>query len=659
MTMPTMTLLDKLKIDPELRELNKCFKKHGFSLRFVGGVVRDLLNNKTPNDIDLCTDATPDEQIKIYDTYDYHYIPTGLKHGTVTVVINNVPYEITSLRTEKNHDGRHADVDFTRDWEEDLSRRDLTINAMSLTFDGELIDPYGGKEDLVNNKVKFVGKPDARIKEDYLRILRYIRFWQRYGYTIDDATCDAIIRNVKGLETISGERIWQELQKIVTNKKAGEALSLIYSLDIAPYISLPNYSENRVHAINKFCTKIKSPITAIAYLIDNTNDGEIIDSHWKLSIPEYKLLSFLIKNKYKTFTDDAMYDFIVDKVPSLWVHELCILQNKITLANKIMQWTPKMFPVTGNDLQKMGYNQGVEMGEILRNLKDDWKKSRYTLTKEELLSSYELHDTIVTEAKIINPTYDLKGKYLEFNKKYFDNILPTQLDVVFRKVPGYLTGMFYCYYRVKPQSEELYKKLKKHKQPFNATSNNSDLNVSKSYIAIDNKLSFTDEQYDGILLHEMIHVWEYVAAMKNTLHGEHFMKKLKEVEAKSGITIPTSENIFTPQGTNIVDKRIIVLILHTVQYEGHVCLIYSPQTYKKNESILKDGYEKIVDQGRVFDDIKIYDLTDNQMWTTKSSRMRVQRLTNPKFYDVTDAELTEIENNGKLLWSYTFKDTKE
>ena len=138
-------------------------------IRIVGGAVRDILLGKTPKDIDLATDAPPDQMMALFKSAGIKYIPTGLQHGTVSAVIGDEVIELTTLRIDTNQDGRHADVEFTKDWREDAKRRDLTFNAMNIDMDGTLHDYFNGVEDLKNGISRFVGDPDTRLKEDYLR----------------------------------------------------------------------------------------------------------------------------------------------------------------------------------------------------------------------------------------------------------------------------------------------------------------------------------------------------------------------------------------------------------------------------------------------------------------------------------------------------------
>jgi len=205
-------------LTPELNVLSAMFTKHGYELRIAGGAVRDLLMDKAPADIDFATTATPDQMKTMFEKEEIRMINNqGEKHGTVTARINDKEnYEVTTLRIDKVTDGRHAEVEFTTDWQLDANRRDLTINSMFLGLDGQVYDYFNGSDDLIAKKVRFVGDPVQRIQEDYLRILRYFRFYGRISTASDDhesETIEAIKTNVDGMERISGERIWMEWKK--------------------------------------------------------------------------------------------------------------------------------------------------------------------------------------------------------------------------------------------------------------------------------------------------------------------------------------------------------------------------------------------------------------------------------------------------------------
>ena len=226
-------------LTPELRKLGTIFHKHGYQLRLVGGVVRDLLLGSKPKDIDLATECTPNNMVEIFVQENVRYIPTGLKHGTITAHVNSTDFEITTLRIDRETDGRHAVVDFTTDWLVDAERRDLTINAMSLDFDGTLYDYFDGERHLKERKVLFVGDPVKRIKEDYLRILRYFRFYGRIVPEVDQHdvdTLEAIRSTAAGLQGISAERIRDEMRKIIVGNHAPHLVEVICSLGVAKHI---------------------------------------------------------------------------------------------------------------------------------------------------------------------------------------------------------------------------------------------------------------------------------------------------------------------------------------------------------------------------------------------------------------------------------------
>ena len=200
----------KLVITPELEKLVYIFQKYNHEIRIAGGAVRDLISGeKIPDDVDLATTATPTEMKEMFTTENIRMInELGEKHGTITARIDDKEnFEVTTLRIDKVTDGRHAEVEFTRDWKIDAERRDLTINSMFLDFDGTVIDFFSGRQDLQNKLVAFVGSPVKRMQEDYLRILRYFRFFGRICSEKDqheEATLEAIKSNVHGLERISG-----------------------------------------------------------------------------------------------------------------------------------------------------------------------------------------------------------------------------------------------------------------------------------------------------------------------------------------------------------------------------------------------------------------------------------------------------------------------
>ena len=212
--------------------------KNGKSAYAVGGCARDSIMGRTPDDWDITTSATPDEMLEIFAREGIRTIPTGLSHGTVSVLLDGVTYECTTYRIEGSYsDSRHPDfVSFTRDIRDDLSRRDFTVNAIAIHPSGELIDVFGGMADIENRIIRCVGDPKERFTEDALRILRAIRFSATLGFKIDKATFDAAFITKKGLANVSIERKMTEIGKMITSSGADEGIKNMFKLGLENYI---------------------------------------------------------------------------------------------------------------------------------------------------------------------------------------------------------------------------------------------------------------------------------------------------------------------------------------------------------------------------------------------------------------------------------------
>jgi tRNA nucleotidyltransferase (CCA-adding enzyme) len=360
-----------------ISQLDKVFKNGGFELRIVGGAVRDLALNKEPKDVDLATDATPDEMIVILDKAGIKHKPTGLEHGTLTAIIDNEPYEITTLRADTETDGRHAEVEFVKSWEEDAKRRDLTYNAMSMDMEGNLFDYFNGMDDLQDKVSKFVGDAEERIKEDYLRILRYFRFQGRLSTpTWDEDTLNAISTHAEGIAQVSAERIWQEMSKVLAGNNVANVLDHMTKTGVSKVIGLSTNNLTKVQ-------DNRSPIIALAQM-DNTVD---IAKRWRLSNNEAVLLDFLVKNKANTLDQKKIEDMLADGIDKEKVSALAELQGQKKMADHAMVTSIPDFPVTGADLIATGMKPGPEMGATLNQLKQQWKQSNFKATKDELLNA--------------------------------------------------------------------------------------------------------------------------------------------------------------------------------------------------------------------------------------------------------------------------------
>ena len=363
---------------PELKKLGTVFNKAGHEIRLVGGVVRDLALKKFPKDVDLATEANPNDVVELLNKNNIKNKPTGIEHGTITAIINKTPYEITTLRADKETDGRRAKVQFVKDWKQDAERRDLTYNAMSLDFKGKLYDYFGGMDDLQDKVSAFVGDPDERIKEDFLRILRYFRFQSKLeDPKWDQNTIKAIANNADDLKRISVERIWSELKKMLVSRNVEESLRYMGQTGVAKAIDLPVENASMI----KRLAKTDDPIVPLAVLVDDITLAET----WKMSKEETQLLRFLVQNKKTSLTKESAIDFIHDGYSKKMVLDLINLQGKKALEDVVRNYEAPQFPVQGRDLIAKGMKPGVDVGRQLAQLRDKWKASGYKLSKDQLL----------------------------------------------------------------------------------------------------------------------------------------------------------------------------------------------------------------------------------------------------------------------------------
>lgn len=365
-----------------LIKIRDALASKGHSLWFVGGCVRDSLRGEEPKDIDLCTDATPDEAMAIYREHRIRYFETGLAHGTLTVRAGGESYEITTLRTESEHDGRRAVVAYTRDLHEDLSRRDLTINAMAQDFDGNIIDPFGGVSDLQNERVRVVGNAEERFKEDYLRILRYFRFHARFaGNTqFDTDSITAVCKTRDGLKNISGERKWLEMQKIIVGPFSAVTLGRMQSLGILQSIGIRNI--DAIKAYQAELQGVSRPATMLGIILDK----QIVDNvmrDWRMSNNERAEARFA-NGACKTGRDVQNYkEWLTDGADLEWVEQMLMYHNLPSLRD----WDIPTFPLNGNDLMKKLQKQGPVIGQTMRHLRGLWKDSEFALTRDDLLAT--------------------------------------------------------------------------------------------------------------------------------------------------------------------------------------------------------------------------------------------------------------------------------
>ncbi|XP_037049872.1 CCA tRNA nucleotidyltransferase 1, mitochondrial isoform X1 [Bradysia coprophila] len=385
-----------------LNQLISLFDKYKYELRIAGGAVRDLLLENVPTDIDLATTATPTQMKDMFEKENIRMINTnGERHGTITPRINDKQnFEITTLRIDVLTNGRHAEVQFTTDWQLDAYRRDLTINSMFLGFDGTVYDYFNGYEDLMNRRVRFVGEPAQRIQEDYLRILRYFRFYGRIATSScdhDQKTLDAIKANISGLEKVSGERIWMEMKKIFLLNMRGELIQTFLECGAAKYIGLPeDIVFDDFRRITENSSFDKQPLLAISYMsafLQNSEDAMRLHQRLKLSAYERDLAYFLpVYREAAREADDLLYYkrmcVLIGKNQNItkeYVLELLKYNGKLDLFEQLQVWSAPRFPITGIMLQTHGCSKGRMMGLVMNELKDIWANGNFEMTAEELL----------------------------------------------------------------------------------------------------------------------------------------------------------------------------------------------------------------------------------------------------------------------------------
>jgi len=372
-------------------------------VRFVGGCVRKSLCGEYIDDIDLAVSLEPNEVKKKLAKNDVKVLDTGISYGTVTAVINKKKFEITTLRKDVSTDGRHAKVEFTRNWEQDASRRDFTINAIYADLDGRILDPLNGVSDLQNGRIKFIGSPEERIQEDYLRILRYFRFFAQYSKTdCDQNTIQSIKKNINGINKISKERIFDELKKILSLKnvynlfKNNQSKEII--LNIFPEFKYPERLDKISNLDQNLREKYDNFLILALLLVDQSNNHEYFCHKYKTSKSIENRLNNISKNlenlKSKQFYSEENIKkliYLSDKyyVRDLLLFSICI-NSKIKTLNveRLLEFAeackiPK-FPISGDYLKKHGYESGANLGKVLRSLEEKWIADNFNLDEKVL-----------------------------------------------------------------------------------------------------------------------------------------------------------------------------------------------------------------------------------------------------------------------------------
>ncbi|MDO8876692.1 MAG: CCA tRNA nucleotidyltransferase [Pseudolabrys sp.] len=375
----------------ELARLLDVLDRDGEEARVVGGAVRNALIDTPIHEIDVATTAVPDDVVRRVKAAGFKAVPTGIEHGTVTVVIDKHPFEVTTLRTDVETYGRHAKVAFGRDWKEDAARRDFTINALSVTRDGMVHDYTGGLDDLAVRRVRFIGDPHKRIAEDYLRILRFFRFHAVYGPGghPDAEGLAACIAGRDGLDQLSRERVRMEMMKLLVGAHAVPTLVVMADAGLtlrtlggvtylAAFVNLTKVEAaigakaspvRRLGALGVSVVEDAERLFARLRLTNNEHARLIsMAEGWRRispSIGEGGARALIYRLRPEAFTDHALLGWARSQASA---HDAAWLE----LATLPQRFTAPVFPLKAANFIKRGIAKGPALGAALRAAEAAW-----------------------------------------------------------------------------------------------------------------------------------------------------------------------------------------------------------------------------------------------------------------------------------------------
>ncbi len=372
-------------------------------IRYVGGCLRKIIKKEYVDDIDLSTNLNPQQVCEALKNHNINFHKTGIEHGTVTAVINDYHFEITSLREDLKTDGRHADVKFSKDWSKDAARRDFTFNSIYSDIKGNLFEPFNGKEDLEKGIIKFIGEPEQRIKEDYLRILRYLRFYLSYSkYKHDLKTLKLIKKNISGISKLSKERLLNELKKYIDSNLLTKISQDKFSVELFEII-FPQIKNIKIFSNpNKFAlTKIKEAdfvFILSTLIIDGSDNLDYFIYKFNLSKKNQKRLkniddfyreginskSFSEKNLNKIFYykgKESIIDILSYKIFISKKVDNRLLELIDKFKTKILPTMPIGAKVL---IEKYQIPEGKNLGSKLKIIEEEWVNNDFQLTDKQI-----------------------------------------------------------------------------------------------------------------------------------------------------------------------------------------------------------------------------------------------------------------------------------
>ena len=397
--------IKKLSITTPVKKIFEAINSHTSEseIRYVGGCLRKILNNEKVDDIDLATNLNPIEVSEILKKNKINFYESGIEHGTITAILDDHKFEITSLREDIFTDGRHAKVKFSKDWKKDAARRDFTINSIYADLDGNIFDPHNGKKDIEMGQVNFIGNPEKRIKEDYLRILRYLRFFLNYSKQPHKQEIIKVIKiNISGISIISKERLLDELKKLIKSnqleKLSKDKFSIELILLIFPELKNIKSVINAIKVKKEIFVDLDFIFILFLMIIDGTDNLEYFLYKYNISKKDQKR-AYAISNFYnekegiKTLNEanlnkvlyydgkQAVLDILNFKIIKLKKLDKKMLSLLELYKNKI---TPSL-PI-GADLLMTRYNipEGKQLGSMLKSIEEEWVRNNFEISEKQI-----------------------------------------------------------------------------------------------------------------------------------------------------------------------------------------------------------------------------------------------------------------------------------
>lgn len=399
--------------DESLQRLLSVLSREGEEARIAGGSVRNTLLGEPVSDIDIATTTQPEDTTRRAEAAGFKVRPTGIEHGTVTVIAAGAAYEVTTLRADIDTDGRRAKVIFGRDWKQDVERRDFTINALYAEADGRVIDLVGGLHDLKTRRIRFIGDAEARIREDFLRILRFFRFFARYGAGRPDADgLKACAKLKEGLAQLSAERVWAELKKLLSSPDPSRALLWMRQASVLTAV-LPESEKWGIDAIHGLIRAEQElgwppdPVLRLQAMIPpHAARAKELAGRLKFSgVEADRLLAWtatenvapdLLESEFakklyrgdRQGHDDRLRLALASARNRAFAEDGAPIDadGHARLLSFLESWRAPAFPLGGGDLVEMGMKEGPALGAALKELEDAWIQSGFTLVRGALLA---------------------------------------------------------------------------------------------------------------------------------------------------------------------------------------------------------------------------------------------------------------------------------